>query len=147
MKKEETKSLAMTQDLYVDPLEALLSVDADKSPEDDVYLKRLNAKFRVRGPKQSEYKATLERCVKETGKGKNLRRSLDTDMFQKLLVHTFTVSPNLADPKLAEKYGALVAEEVVEKALLPGEVDKLAERILELGGYGEDDDLVEEAKN
>ncbi|ASS74074.1 hypothetical protein CIG75_03125 [Tumebacillus algifaecis] len=145
MKKEESK--AMTQDLYVDPLEALLAVDAERAPEDDVYLKRLNAKFRVRGPKQSEYKATLERCVKETGKGKNLRRSLDTDMFQKLIVYTFTVTPNLSDPKLMEKYGALVAEEVIEKALLPGEVDKLAERILELGGYGDDDDMVEDAKN
>lgn len=129
-----------------DPLEALLSVDV-VIPEDEVYIKRLGTCFKVKAPTAREYKALLDRSVKESGKGRNKTRNLEIDRFQKLLVYTFTVNPDLSNPKLLEKYGAMAPEDVVDRALLPGEIDRLAERILELGGFGEDDDMVDDAKN
>lgn len=145
MGKTEEKATLITAP--VDPLEALLSVD-QVVPEDTVFIKRLNAHFVVKAPTSKEYKALLERCVVESGKGKKATRKLDIDKFSRVLVYSFTVTPDFSHQKLVERYGALVPEDVVDKALLPGEVDKLAEKILELGGFGDDsDDLVEEAKN
>ncbi|HLN61744.1 MAG TPA: hypothetical protein VK464_09350 [Symbiobacteriaceae bacterium] len=143
-KPAETVSSTAIQTM--DPLEALLSVDV-VVPEDEVFIKRLNTYFKVKAPTAREYKALTDRSVRETGKGKNRTRNLELDKFQKLLVYTFTVNPDLSNPKLMERYGALAPEDVVEKALLPGEIDRLAERILELGGFGEEDDLVDDAKN
>lgn len=145
----KAKDLENLIPVEVDPLEALLSVDTDVPITAQVYIPRLRANFTVRAPKVDEFKEIRSRCFYEVGKGKKRQRFFDSDKFAKLLVFTFTVNPDFTNPKLAAKYGGLAPEDVVTKALLPGEIEKLGDAILELGGWGDDDEanLVEEAKN
>lgn len=145
----KAKDTANLIPVEVDPLEALLSVDTDTPITAAVYIPRLKANFTVRAPKVDEFKEVRSRCFYETGKGKKRQRLFDSDKFAKLLVFTFTVNPDFTNPKLAAKYGGLAPEDVVTKALLPGEIEKLGDAILELGGWGDDEEanMVEEAKN
>jgi hypothetical protein len=131
-----------------DPLRALLAVDVAAPLEDVWYSKRLKTNFTLRGFRDDkEYEQIVERAtryVKRRGGGR--QREVDGRRLSRLLVMEGVVAPPLSAKHgregyeaLLQKYGALDSEELIGKALLPGEVDQIAEKIMELSGF--DDDL------
>ena len=57
------------------------------------------------------------------------------------------LEPNFRSVELQKHYGVMGGNELVEKVLLAGEIDKLATEILKLSGYFKTfDDLIKEAK-
>lgn len=131
-----------------DPLKALLAVDTTAPIEDTWFSKRLGVTFTLRGIRDdAEYDAIVDRAthyVKRRGGPR--QREVDGRRLSRLLVLEAVTNPPFA-PKhgaeghqaLLQKYGALDSEELVAKALLPGEVDQIAEKIMILSGF--DDDL------
>lgn len=69
----------------------------------------------------------------------------DTPYFMRLVVAEGVVYPNLSDPKLLAHHGVRTADALIRKLLLPGEITKCAEVIMDLSGYH--DNSVVKAKN
>jgi hypothetical protein len=137
-----------------DPLKALLGVDTTAPIEDTWFSKRLKVTFTVRGFRDdSEYDAVVEQATRYVRRrGGNRQREVDGRKLSRLLVIEGVVNPPFS-PKhgsegyqaLLAKYGAIDSEQLIGKALLPGEVDQLAEKVMELSGF--DDDLETVAGN
>lgn len=119
-------------------LAALL--DADIVPEKDVHMKRLGVDFRVKAIDNK----TLSRIRQQATFGK--KSEIDRDKFFALIVVHGCITPNWADPVLVSKFGPTPAD-VVNNRLLPGEITKLAEEILSLSGFSDDEEDIEEIKN
>lgn len=135
----------MSEHKTIDALDALLS--AELNIEKDVYIKRLNTYFTIKALDGKTINRITEECTQFVGKGSKRRKELDEQKFGALVIVKACVNPNFADKRLLEKYNATLAEEVVQKALLAGEIAKLAGEIMELSGFENDDDGIEEVKN
>lgn len=129
-----------------DALDALLA--AEIKDEKDVYIKRLDAYFTVRSLTGEEIAQITDEASSWVGKGAKRRRETDETKFGALVIAKACINPNFADKRLLEKYGAVSVEEVVMKALRPGEIVKISNEVMELCGFDDDEDeAVEEVKN
>lgn len=137
----------------VDPLSALLDAPLEP-PLDDVVLKRLGAAFTVMAITDDKaYDRIVERCTKfvKNRRGGGRQREVDGRRLARLTVAEYCINPSFT-PKhdlkqyeaLSAKYGTKEPEDLVARALLMGEVDLLADKILDLSGF---DDEVETAGN
>jgi hypothetical protein len=61
----------------------------------------------------------------------------DTPLFMRLVVSEGVVDPKLDNPDLLRAQGVKTAEALVRQLLLPGEIIKCAEYIMDLSGYHE----------
>nr|DAP88902.1 MAG TPA: tail assembly chaperone protein [Caudoviricetes sp.] len=64
----------------------------------------------------------------------------------KVCVRT-TVFPNLQDTELQDSYGVMSAEELITTMLTPGEFEDYSTKVMQVNGFDNDKDLVDEAKN
>jgi len=126
-------------------LDALLS--ANISDEKDVYIKRLNANFRIKSISGEELQEVTDEASNWVGKGANRRRVTNDDKLGALVIAKACVDPVFANAQLLEKYGAISADEVVLKALRAGEIAHLSQEIMAISGFSFGDDEVEEVKN
>lgn len=130
----------------VDPLHALLN-----APVGPVLGKwacpRLNTEFTVRALDSHEFTQIQERATRFTRNKRTGRmdRDLDATLMSLLVCLDGTVNPNFRDPQLAQRYPNVKSHEIVSIALLPGEVDSLASKILTLSGF--DEELEETGKD
>lgn len=72
---------------------------------------------------------------------------VDEQKFSSLILLKGCVVPDWSEPALLEHYKTNDATVVIKKRLLAGEIAKLSSKVLELSGYGDDDETVEEIKN
>ncbi len=132
----------------VDPLAALLGTDDGSPPTQEVFIKRLNARFIVEAITDDKvYDRMVDRCTHyvKGRRGQGRTKELDTRRLGKLTVAEYTVSPpftrkrgSAAFDQLAEKYGVGEPEDIVGKALYIGEIDLLADVIMTLSGFDDD---------
>jgi hypothetical protein len=54
-----------------------------------------------------------------------------------LIVATGVADPLFGNTQLLAKHGVITAEQVVQKVLLPGEIAKVAELIMDLSGFND----------
>ena len=130
----------------IDPLAALLDEELGASRTKTITVElRSGARvpWTVQQVSDDVYKRLQKRCRRKLGKSKET--VWDGDLFASLLIYHATVSPDLNDPRLLTKYGVPVAEEVVDKILLPGQKDFVGNEAMTLMGYL--DELIEDAKN
>ncbi|MEW9697942.1 hypothetical protein [Paenibacillus sp. SI8] len=123
-----------------DILRALL--DTELKPEKDVHMRRFGVSFRIQaldGKLIAQVRDQASYPVKGGG------TTVDNVLFKVLVIQKGCVSPDWTDTALA-KFGATAAD-VIQARLLPGEIDKLADEITALSGYGDDAEQIEEIKN
>lgn len=127
-------------------LDFLIQNPVDNITEQVVLSQRLKDKpFTIRamtGAEFSEYQqaATIIR------KGKKVE--FDSRLFQERVVVNHTVEPNLKDAASIKAAGCLTPEQLLNKALLAGEIAELSQRISALSGFDQTmDEMVDEAKN
>lgn len=139
----------------VDPLEALLSIDVNVDEITDTLdvpiLQKPTAKpvkipwtFKVLGDEMIE--ELREQATKTVRQGRERVRETDFKKFRSLIVAEATVTPDLGDPRLRGKFGAVSKHNLLPLLILPGTIDKLATAIMDLGGY-DDEELVEAGKD
>ena len=130
----------------VDPLEAFLDVDRSVRPTATVRIPRLNTEVTVMAITDSrKHERMVKRCQREYKVRGQRREELDVDKLAKLVVAEYTIWPpfrtghgleeDKAFKKMAAKYGTSIPDVLVEKALYPGEIQKLADAIMELAGF------------
>jgi hypothetical protein len=135
----------MTQITQVDALQALLS--ANLEIETDVFVKRLGASFRIKAVDTSTLEKAREQAIQTSGSGSKRASTVNAERLNAILVAKFCVTPNFGDAALLAKYGVTNAVECVGKALLPGEIVRIVAAGMDLSGYGEDGDEINEIKN
>jgi Phage XkdN-like tail assembly chaperone protein, TAC len=128
-----------------DALSALLS--ADLTIEKPVFIKRLNTDITVKAIDGKTLSKLQERATHYVGKGAKREAQLDEQKFGGLVIASASVSLDFGNAQLLEKYGASDAADCVQKALLAGEIAKLTQAIMEISGFNDLDDQVEDAKN
>ena len=76
-----------------------------------------------------------------------MEQNFDSDKFTTVVMTESVVNPDLNNAQLQKSWGCVgQPEKLLEKMLLAGEYNSLAEEVLELSGVGAVD-LIEEAKN
>ena len=138
----------------VDPLTALLDAPLE-APTAEVYIKRLGAHFTVQAiTDDREYERLVEQCTSyvRARRGQGRTREVDGRRLGRLTVANYCTSPafhrrhgQAEFEQLAGKFDTEEPDVLVDRALLMGEVDLLADKILDLSGF--EDDGVETAKN
>lgn len=123
-------------------LDALLGATLDLTKE--VYIKRVGAHFTVKALSNEDFREIGQRSTVPDGKG---GKKTDNEVFNQLVVAKGCVDPNFNDKALKEHYGATDEADCVIKALSPGEFAKLLQAVLDLSGFGNEEELIEEAKN
>lgn len=129
----------------ISPLEALLG--ANLNVEEEVYIKRLGTHFRIKALTGDKLEELREKCTYPEGKGKNRRMVVNEEELGKLLIAESCVEPDFGDERLLKHYGARDAADCVQKALLAGEVATLAHAVLDVSGFEDIDEEIDEAKN
>jgi hypothetical protein len=119
-------------------LEALLGANLDVTKE--VYISRLKTSFTVKALTNAE--TTKARLRATTGKD-----NVDATTLSYVMISMACVDPDFNDKALKAHYGASDDVDCVGKALLPGEIAKLTTEISNLSGFGNEEELLEEAKN
>ena len=120
-----------------DILQILLA--ADEKPEKDVQMTRFGT-FRIRALDDAEMKSIRERAT--------WGKTIDVDVFRSAIIAKGCVVPQWSHPELLAKYNTSDAVDVVNRRLLPGEKEMLADAIMRLSGFSEDEaKTVEELKN
>jgi hypothetical protein len=127
----------MAKKQTVNALDALLA--ADLTIEKDVFIKRLGTHLTVKAIDGKTFTKIQEQA--------KFGDTLDENLFGALLIEKACVNVNFNDPRLLEKYGASDGADVVQKALLAGEIALLTKEITEISGFGFDKEAIEEIKN
>jgi hypothetical protein len=61
----------------------------------------------------------------------------DTNLFLRLVVAKGVVEPDFNDPSVTSAHGVFSGDEVVQKVLLPGEIARVAELVMDLSGFND----------
>lgn len=128
----------------IDALDALLS--AEINVEAEVYIKRLGVHFKVKAVDGNMLTKIQEQATFYVGKGSKRQKQIDEQKVGHLLIAKACINPDFSNKKLIEKYEATDAADCVQKALLAGEVARISEKITDISGFG-DDEEIEEVKN
>ena len=129
----------------MDALTALLG--AEMNVETAVSIKRLGVDLIVKAVDGKTIGRLKDQATHYSGKGSKRVATMDEQKFGGNLVATACTNLNFADPALLEKYNASDAGDCVQKALLAGEVAKITTAIMDVSGFSDFDEQVEDAKN
>lgn len=119
-------------------LQALLTI-GDEKPEKTVPMKRFSAEFTLRAIDGKTVNAIREQATFTTKKGKQL----DEELFGALIIEKGCVVPNWNASELVDKYGS--SDRAIQSVLLSGEISKISAYILELSGFGEEEEEDEDS--
>lgn len=120
-------------------LEALLG--ASLAVEDTVYIPRLKTHFTIRALTSAD----SQKARQQATVGRD--RTVDEALLNRILVVKGCVDPDFNDKALRDHYAAEDAADCVDKALLPGELVRIIQAIMALSGFGDEDEVIEDAKN
>lgn len=123
-------------------LEALLGASLDV--QETVYIPRLKTHFTVKALTSDELRRINERATIPGAKGD---KTIDNELLNALFIARGCVEPDFSNKALIQHYGATDDVDCVTKALLPGEVGKVMQAVLDASGFGDEEEMVEDAKN
>lgn len=126
----------------------LIDNPVDDVEEELVVSTRLqDYKFRVKAMSGADYNDYQVRCIENPNSPK--KRKFNAKKFHELIVVNHTVEPNFKDVEFLKASGCDSDPiKLMYKVLLPGEINALAEKILEISGFNNDiEEEVEEVKN
>lgn len=102
-------------------------------------------KFKIRTITHEE---VIELRTKAAKHGKDGKTAIDAGALDRSTVIAGTLEPNFKDAESLKAVGAATPEQYLNKVLLAGEVEKLAEKIGNFSGFNQNiNELIKEAKN
>lgn len=129
----------------INPLEALLGASIEV--EEKVYIKRLKTYFTVKALTGDKVNELRQRCTYTERKGGNRVTFVREEELGQLLIAEACVNPNFGDKQLLKHYKAVDAADCVQKALLAGEVARLSSAVLDVSGFDENEETIDDIKN
>ena len=133
----------------MDKLKKLLSTSLEVTKE--VYIKRLDEVYTVKGVKDDEFDAIEERATYYEGKGNKSTKKFNKKQARYMTIAHCLIDPNLNDNKVLSDLSVEEGWQAVPKLFLPGELEIFDIAIGECSGYAEsevaDAEVLEEVKN
>lgn len=87
-------------------------------------------------------------CMSQVSVGKGqYTQSFAADKYMARLTARCVLFPDLNDKELQDSYGVMSAEELVTTMLTSGEFEDLSYKVMEVNGFQDEREMVEEAKN
>lgn len=138
----------------MDNLQAFLNPVSAEEVKEVVISKRFVDKdgkpipFRIKTIMQEENERITRKCRKvETIRGQRVE-SLDNQKYNRALIVACTVEPDFRNADLCKAYGTVDPLDLPGKMLTVGEANNLAREILDLNGFSDEaEQLEDEAKN
>lgn len=138
----------------MDNLQAFLNPVAVDETKEVVISKRFVDKdgkpvpFRIKTIMQEENERISRKCRKvETIRGQRVE-SMDSQKYNRALIVACTVEPDFRNADLCKAYGTVDPLDLPGKMLTVGEANNLAREILDLNGFSDEaEQLEDEAKN
>ena len=138
----------------MDNLQAFLNPVSAEEVKEVVISKRFVDKdgkpipFRIKTSMQEENERITRKCRKvETIRGQRVE-SLDNQKYNRALIVACTVEPDFRNADLCKAYGTVDPLDLPGKMLTVGEANNLAREILDLNGFSDEaEQLEDEAKN
>lgn len=131
----------------MDALQALLGAKPAAEITEKVAIKRLGTEFTIKALTGDDIDNIRAQATYPVRNGKKTEQKVNESLVSRLLVAKAVIEPNFADKSVLEHFGATDAGEAVQKALLAGEIATLQEAVLELSGFGDLDEEIDEVKN
>ena len=128
-------------------LQALLGAKPATEITETVAIKRLGTDFTIKALTGADIDGIRAQATRPVRNGKKFEQQVNEAEVSRLLVAKGTVEPDFANAELLKHVEATDAGECVQKALLAGEIATLQQAILELSGFGDLDEEIEDAKN
>lgn len=138
----------------MDNLQAFLNPVSAEEVKEVVISKRFVDKdgkpipFRIKTIMQEENERITRKCRKvETIRGQRVE-SLDNQKYNRALIVACTIEPDFRNADLCKAYGTVDPLDLPGKMLTVGEANNLAREILDLNGFSDEaEQLEDEAKN
>ncbi|MEG1491388.1 MAG: phage portal protein [Oscillospiraceae bacterium] len=99
------------------------------------------------GENEKLRKSCMRQVLVSGGRKGQTTTSFDAGHYQALISARCTVFPNLNSAELQDSYGVKSAEELITTMLTSGEFEDFSARVLEVNGFQNTEELVDEAKN
>lgn len=128
-------------------LQALLGTKPATEITQTVTIKRLGTDFTIKALTGEDIDAIHAQATRTVKNGKKMEQTVNENEAKRLLIAKGTVEPDFTNADLLKHFGAIEAGECVQKALLAGEIATLQQAILELSGFGDLDEEIEDTKN
>lgn len=128
-------------------LDALLGAKPALEITEQVTIKRLGVEFTIKALTGEDIDKIREQSTYPVRNGKKTELKVNEEEVSRLLIADATIDPNFSDAKLLKHFGAADKGDCIQKALLAGEIAILQSKILELAGFNDDEEDIEEVKN
>jgi hypothetical protein len=125
------------EEVWVDPLEAILAAADDKLPERDFAIDRLHTKLRFRAIPTARYNRIQADCTvrrRDKVTGELVTTVKDREMKILVIVESCT-NLDFSDRKMWSAYGVNDLHSCVERVLLPGEIDMASIMVRDISGF------------
>jgi len=92
-------------------------------------------------------KACMKTVPAPGGKKGQYTQDFDANLYQAKVSVACTVWPDLNSAELQDSYGVMGADNLIQTMLTPGEFEDYSAKVLEVNGFTNKDELVDEVKN
>lgn len=135
--------LNMTEEDIINKL-----MEPTEAPEATYYIERVGIPVTLKGLSEKEINRIRKECTYSIkGKRGKITKELDDDEFNAALIEAATVSPDWNNKKLLETLKASDGKQVIKKKFLAGETSAMGDKILELSGFDDELEQIEDIKN
>ena len=138
----EEEILEMTEDEIINKL-----LEPTEVPERTYMIDRLGIPVTLKGLSEREIQRIRRECTVERKHRGQRIKELNEEEFNAALIEAATVSPNWSDKRLLSNLKLSSGREVVKRKLLAGEMMALADKVMELSGFDDELEEIENIKN
>lgn len=144
LEKEMTEQevLEMTEDEIINKL-----LEPTEVPERTYMIDRLGIPVTLKGLSEREIQRIRRECTIERKHRGQRIKELNEEEFNAALIEAATVSPNWSDKRLLSNLKLSSGREVVKRKLLAGEMMALADKVMELSGFDDELEEIDNIKN
>ena len=138
----EEEILEMTEDEIINKL-----LEPTEVPERTYMIDRIGIPITLKGLSEREIQRIRRECTIERKHRGQRIKELNEEEFNAALIEAATVSPNWSDKRLLPNLKLSSGREVVKRKLLAGEMMALADKVMELSGFDDELEEIENIKN
>jgi len=138
----EEEILEMTEDEIINKL-----LEPTEVPERTYMIDRIGIPITLKGLSEREIQRIRRECTIERKHRGQRIKELNEEEFNAALIEAATVSPNWSDKRLLSNLKLSSGREVIKRKLLAGEMMALADKVMELSGFDDELEEIENIKN
>jgi hypothetical protein len=142
MNNVDLEKVQMTEDDIIARL-----MEETPAPEATYSIERLGIQVTLRGLSEREVSRVKKECTHERKVRGAKVKELDEEEFNAALIEKSTVTPDWNNRKLLDALKASDGRQVIKKKLLAGETSALGDKVLELSGFDDELEEIENIKN